>query len=123
MHNYKKLEIYQEAKEIALDLYKITGSFPFEEKFGITQQIRRAATSIGANIAEGAGRNGNKDFARFLYNSFGSVNELDYFMDIANELSYLKTEQFIRMQERLSRLGKKIYQLISHLKNNNKSDF
>ena len=73
---------------LVAEIYKITQSFPSEEKFGIVSQMRRAAVSIPSNIAEGAARNGNREFIQFLYISLGSVAELDTQIEIANRLGY-----------------------------------
>lgn len=75
MINFEKLDIYQEAIKLALEIYKLTAKFPKEEKFGITDQIRRASVSISLNIAEGTSRS-KKDFCRFLDMSRGSGHEL-----------------------------------------------
>ncbi|MGI8518273.1 MAG: four helix bundle protein [Acidimicrobiia bacterium] len=72
------------------DSYRLTGTFPLTETYGLTSQIRRAAVSIGANIAEGAGREGGKDRARFLEISIGSSNELEHHLIVASDLGFLR---------------------------------
>lgn len=77
MHNFRELKIWQEALEIAKLTYKLTKSFPSSEMYGFTSQMNRAAVSIPSNIAEGAGRNGNKEFTQFLNIAIGSCFELE----------------------------------------------
>jgi CBS domain-containing protein len=71
MHNFKELKVWQQARVMVKEVYVITADFPVEEKFGLVSQIRRSAVPVPSNIAEGAGRNGNKEFAQF----FGSGNK------------------------------------------------
>jgi len=73
MHNFKELNCWQEEKDFSVIVYKITSKFPSSEIYGITSQIKRAAVSIPSNIAEGAGRNLNKDFSRFIAIALGSA--------------------------------------------------
>ena len=93
MHRYKDLKIWQAGMEVAKAAYDISAAFPPEERFGITAQIRRAAVSIPSNIAEGAGRNTNRDFSRFVDMSMGSCNELQTHLILCIHLGYInKTE-------------------------------
>lgn len=89
MRDFKKLNIWQRGLEFSLQIYEATASFPSEERFGLTSQIRRAATSIPINIAEGAGRVSKKDFAHFLHIAEGSANEVECELIIAKGLHYL----------------------------------
>ena len=75
-HNFRELEIWKESKDLSVRVYKITRDFPKQEVYGITSQICRASVSIPSNIAEGAGRNSNKDFSRFINIALGSAFEL-----------------------------------------------
>lgn len=77
MHNFKELNCWKEAKDFSVIVYKIAAKFPSSEIYGITSQIKRAAVSIPSNIAEGAGRNTNKDFSRFISIALGSAFELE----------------------------------------------
>ncbi len=76
MHNYKQLEVWKKGIDLATIIYALTKKFPKEEKFGIISQMRRCVVSISSNIAEGAGRNSDKEFRQFLNISFGSCSEL-----------------------------------------------
>lgn len=90
MKDFRDLKVWEKSHQLALMVYKYTQSFPKQELFGITSQMRRAAVSIPTNIAEGCGRNGNGDFARFLYIAMGSASELEYLLLISLELGYLE---------------------------------
>ena len=108
--SYKDLEVYQKAYQIAIEVYKATQDFPASERYEITSQIRRAAISIPANIAEGYGRKKSaEEFKHYLRISLGSTNELQVLMEIAKELGYEIPEE---LMERIDVLGKQIYRLI-----------
>jgi four helix bundle protein len=89
MHNLKELKIWNKAIDLTVDVYKATSSFPSDERFGLTSQTRRCAVSIPSNIAEGAGRNSNKEFCNFLGIANGSSYELQTQLIIANRLDLL----------------------------------
>lgn len=78
MRNYRDLQVWKKSHNVALDLYKVSQCFPREELYGMTSQIRRAAISIGANLAEGCGRQTSGELARFVRIAMGSASELDY---------------------------------------------
>lgn len=86
MHIFKELKVWGKAIELVLEIYKIVSKFPKDEIFGLTSQIKRAAVSIPSNIAEGAGRNSDKDFVRFLSIAQGSSYELYTQIVLANKL-------------------------------------
>src|SRR5688572_11343884 len=86
---FEKLEVRQSARALAKQMYTLTDSFPHREQFGLTAQIRRAAISIGANIAEGSGKNSDRDFARFLEQAYGSAMESASLITLAIDLGYL----------------------------------
>ncbi len=91
IHSYKDLIIWQKSKSLAIKIYEVTEKFPKEELFGITSQMRRAATSIPANIAEGRFRGTRRDFWHFLRIAYGSGAELETFIEIAKELPKTKS--------------------------------
>ena len=111
-----RLNCWKDSFKLSVELYKITRKFPSDEKFGITSQIRRAATSIPVNIAEGAARNSAKEFIQFLYISLGSLSELDTFLLLCIELEYLETETGEKYLLDLDRIGKQITGLIKKIK-------
>lgn len=92
MRDYKKFTVWEKAHQLTLDIYKTVSSFPKDELFGLTSQMKRSSSSIPTNIAEGCGRNSDKDFCRFLYFAFGSANELEYQLFLSMELSFLENE-------------------------------
>jgi four helix bundle protein len=113
--DFKKLEVWKLARQFTLDIYRLTSNFPKDERFGMTQQIRRAATSIGANIAEGAGRKSNKDFVRTLYFSFGSIKELEHFLLLAKDLNYIDICNFNAFNQQMESIGKMLNKFIQCL--------
>ena len=115
MQNFRNLDIWKHAHEIALDVYHISAKFPKEEQFGITSQLRRASTSIGANIAEGAGRRTDNDFRQFLYNAMGSLKECDNFLTLAKDLNYLPKSDYDMLAERIDHLGKMLTNFIKSI--------
>ena len=93
MKEYRHLKVWGRSHQLTLEMYRVSRTFPANETFGITSQLRRAAASIPANIAEGCGRDGDADFRRFLTIALGSACELDYFVLLATELGYLSLEE------------------------------
>jgi len=105
MRPHEKLKVWRRAIEFVVRIYKLTEGFPREEKFGLTSQIRRAAVSVAANIAEGAGRRSSKEFCYFLSNAQGSVSELATEILIAQRLGYVKEPAFRLAKEELDSIG------------------
>lgn len=116
MHNYRKLECWQRSHEACLAIYEATRSFPTEEKYGLRSQIRRAAVSVGSNLAEGSGRGTNTDFARFVDMALGSLQEVDYQLLLANDLGLLESSSYqaLDKQVQLSRVS--VYRFSRSLK-------
>lgn len=104
MQNYKDLILWQEAHRLTLKVYEYSKTFPKDELFGVTSQLRRACVSVACNIAEGCGRYTAKDFANFLQISLGSTNETDYLIILSKELNYLSQEQFVTLQEHVNKV-------------------
>jgi four helix bundle protein len=90
MQDPSRLRVFRIAEHIALGIYRLTRSFPLEERFGLAQQMRRAAVSIGSNIAEGCGRSGARDFTRFLEIALGSSAELQFQLRISHKSGYVE---------------------------------
>ena len=88
MQSAKNLHVYGRALELAKIVYAVTCAFPDSERFGLTSQMRRAAVSIGSNIAEGCGRRGDKELAGYLHIALGSASELEFQAELAIELGY-----------------------------------
>jgi four helix bundle protein len=89
MQDFRKLLVWQRAHQLSVTLYASTKDFPRSELFGLTNQIRRAATSISANLAEGCGRGSDADFARFVFMAMGSACELESHLELAKDLKFL----------------------------------
>jgi four helix bundle protein len=105
MHKYKELKVWQKAVELTKLIYELTKDFPTEEKFGLTNQIRRASVSIPSNIAEGAGRNSDKEFVQFLAIAAGSSYEVETQLIIAIELNYTNNiENVFRLIEEIQKM-------------------
>jgi four helix bundle protein len=115
MKNYKELEVWQKGVDLAVQVYQITRTFPPEEKFGLVSQIRRAATSIPANIAEGWGRGSTKEYIQFLRIARASLMELETHLILASRLSYIEGDRLGTLQQEVETLGKRINSLIQSL--------
>ena len=95
MNTHKNLEIWKRSIQLVTDIYKLTKKFPSDEKYGLTNQLRRAAVSVPSNIAEGAARKSKKEFINFLYVSIGSLSEIETQLIIAKNLNYLDTNDVL----------------------------
>lgn len=115
MRPHERLDVWKKAVQFVIDVYEATENFPKAEQFGLTSQIRRAAVSIPANIAEGAGRKSPKEFGYFLSNSQGSASEVETEILIAFRLDYLDEKIYVRLQSSLDDLGRMITGLGQHL--------
>ena len=113
---HKKLDVWKLAIELVLDVYGVIKTFPMEEKYNLTDQLRRAVVGIPSNIAEGAARNTKKEFANFLYIAQGSLSELDTQLEIAFKVGYIKSNDFENLELKMDRIGKMISGLIKALK-------
>ena len=109
--SFRDLQVWQEGHQLVLMVYKATGSFPGEEKFGLVSQMRRAAVSIPANIAEGFKRRGIQDKIRFYNTAEGSLEELKYFFILSNDLAYLTDKEPLLNQAET--VGRLLYGLIT----------
>jgi four helix bundle protein len=92
MQHFRNLVVWQRSHALVLELYRVTGSFPKDERFGLVSQLRRAAASVPTNIAEGAKRQGRQDYARFLNIAEGSLSETEYLVLLSRDLQYLPAE-------------------------------
>lgn len=93
MQRFTDLKVWQKSHALTLDIYRLTDGFPGEERFGLVSQLRRAASSIPTNIAEGSKRRGNLDYARFLNMAEGSLAETEYLLMLSRDLGYLRKER------------------------------
>ena len=118
MHKFKELKVWQEGMELAKMVYQASRSFPAEERFNLTSQINRAAVSVPSNIAEGAGRNSNKEFAQFLNVSLGSSFEIETQMLLAIAFGYVEEENAKALFEQLDKTQRMINSFRTKLLNN-----
>jgi four helix bundle protein len=106
---YKDLKVWQKADELALEIYKITKAFPKDEIYGLTSQIRRAVISVPTNIVEGYARKGDKELARFVNISIGSLAETEYLIDFSKRLGYISEKEYERIERLRSEVGKLLW--------------
>ena len=113
---YRELRVWQKAMELMIEVYRLTDRLPKREMFGLTSQLRRAAISIPANIAEGDGREHRGDYLRHLSIARGSVSELDTLLDAAERLSYVRGDERRLAAELTDHVGRMLTRLIERLK-------
>jgi len=116
VRDYKELDVWRKSVQLTTDLYEPTSGFPDTERFGLASQIRRAATSVAANIAEGWGRGSRKEFIQFLTIARGSLTELETHLIIARNLRMLTPEQFASVSKSIEDIGKMLNRLIAVLR-------
>ena len=109
MHNLRELKIWNKAIDLVAEVYKATSNFPSEEKYGLTSQIRKCAVSIPSNIAEGAGRNSDREFVHFLGIANGSSYELQTQLIISNKLTLLSNETLDSLLNQIMEIQKMNY--------------
>jgi four helix bundle protein len=102
IRSYKDLRTWQSARELCLEIYKLTLAFPVNEQFGLTSQIRRSSVSVPSNIAEGFGRQTAKEKQQFYHHALGSLFELETQADIARQLSYINKSDFIILEQKFT---------------------
>ena len=112
---HKKLDVWQAAMKATKMVYELTKSFPEEEKFGLVSQMRRAAVSIPCNIAEGAARQGKREFRNFVSIAQGSLSELDTQLELSVLLGYLSKEKIEEIEGQLLRIDRMLSGLIRSL--------
>jgi four helix bundle protein len=115
MRDYKKYLVWEKSHQLTLDVYRNTNSFPKDEMFGLISQIKRSSSSIPTNIAEGCGRNSDKDFCRFLYIAFGSANELEYQIILSIDLNFINNGNGQKLLFQVEEVKKMLNGLITKL--------
>jgi four helix bundle protein len=118
MQDFRHLKVWDRAHSLTLDVYKSSKAFPREEIYGLTSQMRRASVSIGANIAEGACRKGDVDFARFLQMAMGSASELEYHLLLAHDLEILNVPDHKRLADGTVEVKQMLASLMKRLRAN-----
>ena len=112
MKNFRDLSVWHKAHSLTLAAYQLTVSFPKQETYGLTSQIRRSAASIAANIAEGCGKRGNGEFQRFLDIAAGSASELEYHFLLAHDLNFMNKVEYDAMQIRVVEVKRMLAALV-----------
>lgn len=115
MRDFKELKVWQKAHRFVLDLYKHTRNFPSDERFGLTAHLRKSASSIPSNIAEGCGREGEREFARFLSIAAGSASESEYQLLLAHDLGYLQSDTHQKLDDQINEVKRMLNSLLHKL--------
>src|SRR6202142_2690826 len=115
MQDFRNLAVWSKAHRLTLDVYRLTESFPRTEVFGLTSQLRRAAASIAANLAEGCGRT-QLEFARFVQIAFGSASESEYHLLLARDLGFVNPEDYERLTTQVVETKRMLSSLLKKIK-------
>jgi four helix bundle protein len=115
MGDYKKLAVWEKSHQLTLQIYRVTAAFPKEEMYGLSSQIKRAAASIPANIAEGSGRGSDGELIRFLRTATGSACELEYHLLLAQELDFLDAASYGQINSQVIEVLRMLSGLIQSL--------
>jgi four helix bundle protein len=115
MRDFRKLKVMERAHHFTLQIYRITKVFPSDERFGLTIQLRRAAASIPTNIAEGCGRGGERELARFMSIAAGSASEVEYQLLLACDLNYIQNEAHKELNQQINEIKRMLNSFIQQL--------
>lgn len=118
MRDFKELKVWEKSHLLTLAVYKATATFPREELYGLISQIRRSCASIPANIAEGCGRSGESELARFFHIAMGSASELEYHLLLARDLGFLKSQDYEPLATEVTEVKRMLASFIQKLKAN-----
>ena len=102
MRDFKDLKVWQKAHRLVIEVYRHSRSFPADERFGLTAHLRKSATSVPSNIAEGCGREGERELARFLSIAAGSASESEYQLRLARDLGYLQSDDHRQLGQQVN---------------------
>jgi four helix bundle protein len=116
MRNFRALKVWEKSHRLVLAVYNATGTFPREETFGLTAQLRRCSVSIPANIAEGCGRSGEAELGRFMLIAMGSASELDYLLLLARDLGYLGAQDYQQLSQEVGEVKRMLSALITKVR-------
>ena len=119
VQDFHELKVWQKAHQLTLAMYKVTTTFPREELYGLSSQLRRCSASIPANVAEGCGRNSDPDFARFCSIAMGSASELEYHLLLAKDLKLLNLKDHADLSDRAIELRRMLNALRQKLRTDN----
>jgi four helix bundle protein len=113
--DFHQLQVWQKAHQLTLAVYQLTAAFPREELYGLTTQLRRSSSSVSANLAEGCGRNGDAEFARFCSIAMGSASELEYHLWLARDLKLIQSKDYEELARRATELKRMLTVLLRKL--------
>ena len=116
MRDFRKLQVWEKAHALTLAVYRVTAPFPKAELYGLTSQIRRASSSIPANIAEGCGRDGDAELRRFMQIAMGSASELEYHLLLAHDLGFLPDASYAVLERDVTEVKRMLTSFIQKLK-------
>lgn len=116
MQDFKSLKVWEKAHGLTLEIYRCTKDFPKEELYSLTNQLRRAASSVPANIAEGCGKKTKADFANFLNIALGSANETEYFLILSRDLNYINQDNFNTLSKEANDVKAMLINLINKVR-------
>ena len=119
MKDFRELQVWQKAHALVLKVYRISRGFPSDERFGLTSQVRRAATAIPTNIAEGCGRSTDADLARFADIAMGSASETEYELLLAHDLSYIDRKVYQDLEHDVAEVKRMLAAYIRYLRRDN----
>lgn len=115
MRDFRELKVWTKAHQVALEVYRQSRAFPADERFGLTAHLRKSATSVPSNIAEGCGRDTEKELARFLSIAAGSATELEYQLLLAHDLEYLPRDAYAPLNEQVAEVKRMLYRFMQSL--------
>ena len=115
MKDFRDLKVWEKAHQLTLSVYRATARFPSEEKYGLASQMRRSAASIPSNIAEGCGRGGDRELARFLQIAMGSASELEYQLLLCRDLDLLQGSVYTKLEKPTIEVKRMLTSLIRKL--------
>jgi len=116
MRDFRELKVWEKGHRLTLDVYRTTAGFPREELYGLTAQLRRSSASVPANIAEGCGRSGDAELARFMLIAMGSASELEYHLLLAHDLNILDASDHKRLSEATKEVKRMLSKFINKLR-------
>ena len=116
LRDFRELTVWQKAHELVLDIYRHTREFPPDERYGLTTHLRKTATSIGSNIAEGCGRESEAELARFLSTAAGSASETEYQLCLAHDLEYLSHQAHEHLDTQVNEVKRMLNSFIQKLR-------
>jgi len=120
MQNFRNLQVWEKSHRLTLEIYQASRGFPRDELFGLTSQVRRAAASVPANLAEGCGRGSNAEFGLFVGYALGSASEVEYHLLLAHDLGYLDGETYTHLASQTEEIKKMLTALYIRLRPNRK---